>query len=340
MAARTYIVSRAEAGRTVADWLRTRLGLAPADVRLWLRERRVLLAGLPCPDPFRRLQRGQSLEIHSLPPLKKSTPSKEETSRASAGQPRFVYADEHIVVVDKPPGMTTMRHAEDVAEFGSRARRFLPPTLADLIPGMLAKGRDGRPGTVRAVHRIDNETSGLVVFARTTDAERRLGGQFRAHTTERLYLALVRGQARDDRIESVLVRDRGDGRRGSTTAPQSDGQHAVTHVRVVEALGEFSLVECRLETGRTHQVRIHLGEAGTPLCGERVYDRPLHGRPFPDGSGAKRAMLHAATLGFDHPATGERVRWTSSPPGDMRNLLQELRRRAPKPPRDHDESMI
>jgi 23S rRNA pseudouridine1911/1915/1917 synthase len=131
----------------------------------------------------------------------------------------------------------------------------------------------------------------------------------------------------------VLVRDRGDGRRGSTAAPQPDGQRAVTHVRVVEALGEYSLVECRLETGRTHQVRIHLGEAGTPLCGERIYDRPLHGRPFPDGSGAKRAMLHAATLGFDHPATGERVRWTSPLPGDMRDLLQELKRRAFKSPR-------
>jgi 23S rRNA pseudouridine1911/1915/1917 synthase len=144
---------------------------------------------------------------------------------------------------------------------------------------------------------------------------------------------LVRGQARDGRIESVLVRDRGDGRRGSTTAPQPDGQRAVTHIRVVEALDDYTLVECELETGRTHQVRIHLGEAGTPLCGERVYDRPLHGRPFPDGSGATRAMLHAATLGFDHPATGERVRWTSPPPGDMRDLLQELKRRAFKPPR-------
>jgi len=340
MAARTYIVSRAEAGRTVADWLRMRLGLAPADVRHWLRERRVVVGGFPCPDPFRRLQRGQRLEIHSLAPLREPSPSKKDDPRASTGQPRLVFADDHIVVVDKPPGMTTMRHAEDVAEFGPRARRFLPPTLADLIPALLAKGRHGRPGTVRAVHRIDNETSGLVVFARTADAERRLGGQFRAHSTDRLYLALVRGQVYDGRIESVLVRDRGDGRRGSTTTPQSDGQRAVTHVRVVEALGEYSLVECRLETGRTHQVRIHLGEAGTPLCGERVYDRPLHGRPFPDGSGAKRAMLHATTLGFDHPATGERVRWTSSPPGDMRNLLQELRRRVLKPPRDNDGSVM
>ena len=78
--------------------------------------------------------------------------------------------------------------------------------------------------------------------------------------------------------------------------------------------------------GRTHQVRIHLGEAGTPLCGERLYDRPLHGRPAPDASGAKRAALHAATLGFDHPATGARVRWHAPLPGDMKDMLKRLRR--------------
>jgi 23S rRNA pseudouridine1911/1915/1917 synthase len=326
MGVRTYIVSRAEAGRTVADWLRTRLGLAPAEVRLWLRERRIVLDGFPCPDPFRRLQHGQRLEVHALPHVKKSSPSQKTAPSASKDQPRLVFADDHIVVVDKPPGMTTMRHADDVAEFGRRAQRYLPTTLADLIPALLAKNRRGRPGPVRAVHRIDNETSGLVVFARTVDAERHLGGQFRAHSTDRLYLALVRGQARDGRLESVLVRDRGDGRRGSATTPQPDGQRAVTHVRVVEALGDYTLVECRLETGRTHQVRIHLGEAGTPLCGERIYDRPLHGRPYPDGSGAKRVMLHATTLGFDHPATGERMRWTSPLPGDMGELLQELKK--------------
>jgi hypothetical protein len=101
----------------------------------------------------------------------------------------------------------------------------------------------------------------------------------REHTAERRYLAIVRGQAKDATIESWLVRDRGDGRRGSGTV---GGQHAVTHVRVVEDLGDFTLVECRLETGRTHQVRIHLGDRGTPLCGERVYDRLINGRPLPD----------------------------------------------------------
>ncbi len=228
---------------------------------------------------------------------------------------RFV--DAHIVVVEKPAGLTTMRHAEEAAEFGARGRRFLPPTLADLLPALLPSG----PKRVIAVHRIDKETSGLVVFARTPAAAQDLGRQFRGHSIERRYLALVRGTAKSDRIETALVRDRGDGRRGSGT---DGGQRAVTHVRVVENLGDFTLVECRLETGRTHQVRIHLGERGTPLCGERVYDRPLHGAPVPDASGAKRPLLHAARLGFNHPATGKIMVWEARIPEDMALLIDRL----------------
>jgi len=132
---------------------------------------------------------------------------------------------------------------------------------------------------------------------------------------------VVRGRAQSGRIESSLVEDRGDGRRGSTTQ-RGVGKRAVTHVRIVEELGDFTLVECRLETGRTHQVRIHLGEAGTPLCGERVYDRPLHGKPVPDPSDARRPVLHAASLGFQHPATGKRMEWRSPLPKDLAELVR------------------
>jgi 23S rRNA pseudouridine1911/1915/1917 synthase len=245
--------------------------------------------------------------------------------RAHGPKPIIRYADKHIVIVDKPAGLTTMRHAEEVAEFGPRGKRFLPPTLADLLPGLLAQRRPNERTKVRAVHRLDKDTSGLVVFARTIEAERHLGKQFRAHMIERVYRGLVRGQAKTERIESWLVRDRGDGRRGSSATPDN-GQRAVTHVRVLEELGDYTLVECRLETGRTHQVRIHLGEAGTPLCGERIYDRPLNGKPLPDGSGMKRVALHAALLGFEHPATHERMRWNSNLPNDMADLIKRLRR--------------
>jgi 23S rRNA pseudouridine1911/1915/1917 synthase len=234
------------------------------------------------------------------------------------------FADAHLVVVEKPPGLTTMRHPEEAAEFGRRAQRFLPPTLADLLPAHL---KSRRPVRVRPVHRLDKETSGLVVFALSREAEANLGRQFRAHSIDRRYLAVVRGRAKAGRIESYLVRDRGDGRRGSTTEP-GVGQRAVTHVRVVEPLGDYTLIECRLETGRTHQVRIHLGEAGTPLCGERVYDRSLNGSPLPDQSSAPRIALHAATLGFNHPATGKHMHWTSPLPADLEKMVTRLRRQA------------
>jgi 23S rRNA pseudouridine1911/1915/1917 synthase len=232
------------------------------------------------------------------------------------------------VVVDKPTGLTTMRHAHEAAEFGKRGQRFLPLTLMDLLPALLARGKAGPSTPLRAVHRIDKETSGLVVFAGTPEAERALGRQFRGHTIDRHYLALVRGQAKTGRIESYLVADRGDHRRGSGKETGA-GQRAVTHVRVIEELGDYTLVECRLETGRTHQVRIHLGEAGTPLCGERIYDRPIHGKPLPDGSGAGRIMLHAARLGFAHPETGKTMTWESTLPKDMQALLRRLHGQAP-----------
>jgi 23S rRNA pseudouridine1911/1915/1917 synthase len=243
-----------------------------------------------------------------------------KTTPSLARQIVIRHIDEHLLVVEKPAGLTTVRHAGEVP---ARARKFLPASLVDLLPGVLAQKGHRHKGRIRAVHRLDKETSGLVVLARTPAAESHLGKQFRAHTIGRRYLALVRGEATDARIESNLVEDRGDGRRGSG----KNGQHAVTHVRVLERLGAFTLVECELETGRTHQVRIHLGEAGTPLCGERVYDRPLHGKPLPDQSGAARPMLHAAYLAFDHPATRKRLEWHAKMPKDM----EELHKRVSEP---------
>jgi 23S rRNA pseudouridine1911/1915/1917 synthase len=334
MSDHVFTVGAAEAGRTVAALLRTRLGLSWAAAKRLVHEERVMLAGGPCLDPARHVRRGQQVAVR--PPS--GTPKTPRADRSKPG-PVIRFADAHVVVVDKPSGLTTMRHAEDVAEFGARARRFLPPTLADLLPNLLAAEKAGRPGSVRAVHRLDKETSGLVVFARTAEAERSLGSQFRAHTTDRRYLALVRGRAIAGRIESHLIRDRGDGRRGS--GPESpSSQRAVTHVRILRELVDYTLVECRLETGRTHQVRIHLGEAGTPLCGERVYDRPPHGPPYPDGSGARRVALHAARLGFDHPATGERMTWESPLPADLRTLLQRVepqRHKDPEKPKTERE---
>jgi 23S rRNA pseudouridine1911/1915/1917 synthase len=320
MPPRSFVVARKEARQTLAALLHAHLAVPWAEARRLVQSGRVHLGGVPCRDANRRPAPGQHVEVRE--------PDRRPPSSSGDGGPVIRFADAHVVVVDKPAGLTTMRHPEEAAEFGARARRFLPATLADLLPGLLAGDRPGRRPPVLAVHRLDKDTSGLVVFARTPAAARHLGRQFREHTTERSYLALVRGRAASGTIESYLVRDRGDGRRGSGTQPGA-GQRAVTHVRVVEDLGAYTLVECRLETGRTHQIRIHLGEAGTPLCGERVYDRPPHGAPLPDHSGARRVALHAATLGFVHPATGERMAWTSPLPRDLQRLLDRLRRARP-----------
>lgn len=323
-----WIVSKSEARQTVAAFLRAKLGLTWSKAKELVAKKQVRVAGQPTGDPAHRLKVGNRVEVHGFSdvavakPVRPARAKSEKKAPAYTGpMPAIVYEDDDVVVVNKPAGLTTMRHADETAEFGERGKRFLPATLADLLPGLL--GMPTKP--LRAVHRIDRDTSGLVVFARNANAERSLGDQFREHTVERRYLALVRGHAKGGRIESFLVRDRGDGRRGSSA--DGTGQRAVTHVKVVEKLGAYTLVECRLETGRTHQVRIHLGEQGTPLCGEKVYDRPVNGKPHPDDSGAARPMLHAARLGFRHPESEEKMSWNCPPPADMAELLKQLRSR-------------
>jgi 23S rRNA pseudouridine1911/1915/1917 synthase len=322
----SIVIDRRLASRTLLEIVQASFHLSRKEALRALRDRQVRICGGVCADAERRVKIGQHIQLYG-PTHEPANPQLPEIARRISVR----YADEHLVVVEKPAGLTTVRHAQEVEMLGKRARKFLPPTLVDLLPAVLAH-RVGEPsrvggrlkGRIRAVHRIDKETSGLVVLARTQEAESRLGEQFRAHTIGREYLALVRGQAKDSRIESYIVPDRGDGRRGSsdTTA----GQRAITHLRVVESLGDFTLVECRLQTGRTHQVRIHLGEQGIPLCGERVYDRPLHGQPLSDKSGAKRPMLHAAYLAIDHPATGKRLEWRAKMPKDMSDLVKRLRK--------------
>jgi 23S rRNA pseudouridine1911/1915/1917 synthase len=343
-----FLVDRREAGQTVAALLRKRFGLSWSQAKRVVERGHVRVAGFAVSDPGHRvrsknriwiregvIQLGEGEKRRGGEEEKKpSVPPPPAPKRKPADQPKkpvtpslshaltpsaLLYADDAVAVVNKPAGLTTMRHAGEADEFGPHGKRFLPKTLADLVPRLL-----GLPGTrVIPVHRIDRDTSGTVAFARTPAAAEGLTRQFRKHTADRRYLALVRGEPRPGRIESVLVRDRGDGRRGSGSDP--DGKRAVTHVKVLERLGPFALVECRLETGRTHQVRIHLGEAGTPLCGERVYDRPVNGKPLPDGSGATRPMLHAARLGFTHPQTGEPMSWDVPPPQDFADLLTKLR---------------
>jgi 23S rRNA pseudouridine1911/1915/1917 synthase len=225
---------------------------------------------------------------------------------------RIVYEDGHLVVIEKPEGVSTVPY--DRKETG---------TALDLIrDAWRAQGKRATVTPLYTVHRIDKDTSGLVCFAKTKLAERGLHTIFKQHLADREYLAVAHGQVRPGRIESDLIENRGDGLRGSSRHP--GGQHAITDVEVAESLKRATLCRVRLKTGRTHQIRIHLAEQGHPLVGETVYIRDLlraGGKPIV----CPRLLLHAATLGFDHPVTGKRLQFTAALPPDFEAELAKLR---------------
>jgi 23S rRNA pseudouridine1911/1915/1917 synthase len=196
-------------------------------------------------------------------------------------------------------------------------------TALDLIRAQWRQaGKRATATPLYTVHRLDKDTSGLLCFAKTRLAERALHEVFQRHTARREYVAVAQGHVESRRIQSSLVADRGDGIRGSTRRP-GEGQDAVTHVTALRHLRAATLIRVRLETGRTHQIRVHLSEAGHPLVGETVYIRDLlrvGGEPLP----SPRLMLHAATLGLPHPVTGEPIDLTAAPPPDFIETLEAL----------------
>jgi 23S rRNA pseudouridine1911/1915/1917 synthase len=233
----------------------------------------------------------------------------------------IVHVDAHVVIVDKPPGVSTVPFDEgETGTLDERVREWLAQE------GRRARG-GGRP-PLGVVHRLDKDTSGLLVFTRTWLAKESLTAQFRAHTVLRRYLAIASGDVKSQTIDSDILADRGDGLRGAPTKGrrgQGQGQRAVTHVTAIEKLaGGATLVECKLETGRTHQIRIHLSEAGHPIVGEKVYVRDYRDRNGEEFR-APRMMLHAFELGFVHPSTEEDVRWEKAVPRDFEATLARLR---------------
>jgi len=319
MTDRVFHVPSDFAKETLAAALRRWLpGQSWNDVRKLIETRLITVNGNLCMDPARRLTTGEVVKVHeralNAPP--------------KAADVAVEHCDDEVVVVNKPSGMTTVRHPEE-RNWPSR-RKQVQPTLDELMPRLVQRHLRLSPNAtlarIRAVHRLDRDTSGLLVFARTEQAESALGKQFRDHTVHRRYLAIVPGRIDAQKIESRLVLNRGDGKRGSTSLP-TGGQSAVTHVRPVEYLNGFTLVECRLETGRTHQIRIHLSELGHPVAGDKVYRKPLDAPPIPDQSDAPRLALHAAELGFEHPTTSEHLRFFDPLPPDLAALLDRLRKR-------------
>jgi 23S rRNA pseudouridine1911/1915/1917 synthase len=299
-------------GATLVTALHRWLGESWGSARRLIDKRHVHVNGNLCIDAGRKLTATDVVHVfaHSLAP-----PPKE-------ADVAIRHIDEHLVVVEKPSGMTTLRHPEE--RQWPAARRQHQPTLEESLNRIIAKRGRGRPATrrsaprVRPVHRLDRDTSGLMVFARTVPAERLLVQQFAAHAITRRYMAIVPGKIGALTIDTVLVRDRGDGRRGSADDEgDARGKRAVTHVRPLEHAAGFTLVECRLETGRTHQIRIHLSEQGHPVCGDKVYSRKKFAAAQRDVAGAPRLALHACELGFVHPITHKAMHFESPLPSDL-----------------------
>lgn len=294
-------VADGEAGITLAAFLRRRLGLPWREAQRLIVSGKVTVDGALCLEPGSRAAAAARVAIQADAPR----------PRPTTPAPTVVHCDRHVVVVDKPAGLATVPFEE--GETG---------TAVDLVRRALHRG-SGPPPPLLVVHRLDRATSGLLMFARNHDAAEALSRQLRSHDLERSYLCVAHGRVPAGRLASRLVKDRGDGLRGSTTRPER-GKPSVTHVAPLETLAGATLCRVRLETGRTHQIRIHLAESGHPVVGEKVYLRDFlaaGGHPL----ACPRLLLHAATLGFTHPASGAELRFESPLPADFLAAVDALR---------------
>ena len=305
---------------TVAAIVRERMPeLSWNKARELVRTGRVQVDRVGCHDPAQRVAAGAVVEIR---------PTAKRRLAPMLEPERLVHVDGELVVVDKPPGLITVPVDDREGRDSLIERTRLALIEHDRDHG-LSSARD-RLGIVQ---RLDKDTSGLLVFARTHRARKLLDSQFRAHTVERRYVALVHGRAEAAVHDTHLVSDRGDGLRGSWRggSPPTAAKRAITKVRIEARLrgptGELTLVSCQVETGRQHQVRIHLAESGTRLVGEPVYGRGRRDRDQPDpleALGATRPLLHAASLGFRHPTHARSLRFESPLAPDFRALLDRL----------------
>ncbi len=305
--------------------VRGAFGVSWGRARAWIAAGKVRLGGEVVTEETTRAAAGVELVLDErAPQAKRLGPGL--SPRDPAEELHVLHADAHVVVVAKPAGLATIPYegpALGAGAGGGTGEDTLDARVRAWIEKRGGRSRAGRPN-LGVVHRLDRETTGLIVFTRTWLAKQGLSSQFRSHTVHRRYLGIAHGQVPSRTIRTVLLANRGDGLRGSTRHPRSrpvpGGREAITHVELLQPLRGATLVACRLETGRTHQIRIHLSETGHPLVGERVYVRGYGGSLIE----APRLMLHAAELGFVHPATGQTMQWELPLPDDMRALLERL----------------
>ena len=315
---RRHIASEEDAGSRLDKFLSELPGIASREMA-----RRLILQGAvrlngEGGEPSSRLREGDEI-LYSIPPP-------EPVAIPAQHLPLDVfYEDRWLIVVDKPAGVAM--HPGPGHREGTMVN-FLLGHCGDLsgIGGRL------RPGIV---HRLDKDTSGLIVAAKNDEAHLHLAGQFKAHSIQRIYQALVVGRPPNEQgtIDLPLARHR-DNRLLRTVAEH--GKRAVTHWRLMQRLGPFSLLQARLETGRTHQIRVHLAHQGMPVLGDPLYGKArhrglkLHPELMERLEQLDRQALHACELGFNHPATDAPLHFASPYPPDMQAILQALVRHSPE----------
>lgn len=333
---RTFTVPPDYAGIRLDKWLSEAAeGLTRSRVKALIDVGAVSRNGAAFKDASWKIREGETYSL-IMPPLEPAEPSGEAIAL------NVVYEDGDLIVIDKPAGLVVHPAA------GNWSGTLVNALIAHCGDSLSGIGGVARPGIV---HRLDKDTSGLIVAAKHDAAHLKLSEAFSVHNIERVYDAIAVGAPRPivGTIDAPLARAGGDRKKMTVVDDEDerpDQRRAVTHYRVMEAFGRSraklsgdaiaSLIECRLETGRTHQIRVHLASIGHPLIGDPVYGRGpglaglKPGDPSADHALAvlanfRRQALHARILGFEHPTTGKRLSFAAAPPADFANLLNALR---------------
>jgi 23S rRNA pseudouridine1911/1915/1917 synthase len=316
-----------DAGRRLDQFLVARLDVSRARVQQLISEEKVLVNEAPAKASL-KLRGGEQVTVlgsAERPPLR---------AVAEEIPLDIVYEDDDLAIINKAAGMMVHAGAGATGPNGEdqRNRGTLVNALLHHFAALSAVGGEMRPGIV---HRLDKETSGLIVVAKNDEAHRKLAAQFAKREVKKTYIALVHGWPKKDRgtISASISRDRI--RRIRMTTRGTGGRDAISHYSVVRrldtAFGKFALVEVKIDTGRTHQIRVHMASLGHPVVGDALYGAPKEmrarrGRATDEGGAISlsRNFLHAAQLELVHPRTGERIALTSPPPPELRAFLATL----------------
>jgi 23S rRNA pseudouridine1911/1915/1917 synthase len=301
------VVTNGEAGRRLDRILSDRLPeWSRSILQRWIAEERVRVDGAAA----RASTRPRAGAVVTLRPEASVTPTTEPQDIPLD----ILFEDALLVVVNKPAGLVV--HPSP----GHPDR-----TLVNALRFHTSLSEDGDPGRPGIVHRLDKDTSGVMVAAKSAAARENLVAQFKKHSIEREYLAIVKGAPPVTAVYDTMY-GRHPVKRKRFTSRVARGKRAVTRVRLLESFGAAALVACRLQTGRTHQVRVHLSENGYPLLADKIYGRAARDRRLREATARiGRQALHAALLGFDHPATGERIRFEAPLPEEFERALAALR---------------